>query len=128
MVRKLCLISICSAIACLAIVATAISASAQTTLSFQYVIPRFTSNTGSELILSNLSGVLASLEVTFRDSVQSQAADTFTTIAPGTQQRLTAASFALSSFQGSVIVKSSIPLSVLAKLSAAGGFETVAPP
>src|SRR5438045_3730877 len=121
MVRKLSLISICSAIACLAITAMAISASAQTSLSFQYVIPRFSSNAGSELIISNLSGVLASLEVTFRDSGQTPAADTFTTIAPGTQRRLTAASFALSSFQGTVIVNSSTPLSVLAKLAAAGG-------
>jgi len=125
MVRKLCLISICSAIACLVVLGTAISASAQPTLSFQYVIPQFTGNAGSELILSNLSGVLASVEVTFRNSAQ--AADAFITVAPGTQQRLTAASFALSSFQGSVIVKSSSPLYVLAKLSAAGGFETVAP-
>jgi len=39
------------------------------------VIPHFNSNSGSEIILSNLSSVLASAKVTFRNSEQAQVAD-----------------------------------------------------
>jgi hypothetical protein len=127
MVRKFFLIFISSAITYSVIFATAIPSFSQSTQSFQYVIPRFNSNAGSELIISNLSSVPANPEVTFRGSVQGQFADTSITIAAGSQQRLTAASFALSSFQGSVIVASSTPLSVIATLARTVGFETVAP-
>jgi len=127
MAGKLTLIFVCSAIVYLAMLGIAIPVLAQTTQTFQYVIPRFTGNAGSELIISNLSSVPANPEVTFRDSIQGLVADTTITISAGTQQRLTASSFSLSSFQGSVVVASSAPLSVIATLAAAGGFESVAP-
>src|SRR6266566_9521022 len=88
----------------------------QTTGSFQYVIPHFNSNSGSEIILSNLSSVLASAKVTFRNSEQAQVADAGINIPAGAQLRLTAGSLALSSFDGTVIVVSSSRLSVIATL------------
>ena len=88
MARKLTLIFVCSAIAYVVILGTAIPVFAQTTQNFQYVIPRFTGNAGSELIISNLSSVPANPEVTFRDSVQGLVADTTIAIAAGTQLRL----------------------------------------
>src|SRR3989454_2077544 len=127
MARKLTLIFVCSAIAYVVILGTAIPVFAQTTQNFQYVIPRFTGNAGSELIISNLSSVPANPEVTFRDSVQGLVADTTIAIAAGTQLRLTAASFSLSSFERSVLVAGSSQLSVIATLAAAGGFESVTP-
>ena len=127
MFRRFCLVSLCSVIAWVALLATAIPVLPQSTPTFQYVIPRFSSNDGSELILSNLSGVLASPEVAFRDTAHGIGVGAIITVAAGTQQRLTAASFALSSFEGSVIVTSTVPLSVTSRLAAAGGFETIAP-
>src|SRR5438105_7249661 len=127
MFRRFCLVSLCSVIAWVALLATAIPVLPQSTPTFQYVIPRFSSNDGSELILSNLSGVLASPEVAFRDTAHGIGVGAIITVAAGTQQRLTAASFALSSFEGSVIVTSAVPLSVTSRLAAAGGFETIAP-
>src|SRR5438067_11515786 len=127
MFRRFCLVSLCSVIAWVALLATAIPVLPQSTPTFQYVIPRFSSNAGSELVLSNLSGVLASPEVAFRDTAHGIGVGAFISIAPGTQQRLSAASFALSSFEGSVVVTSAVPLTVTSTLSAAVGFETVGP-
>ena len=73
--RRIYIGSFCSLVATVAILATAIPVSTQTTGSFQSVIPHFNSNSGSELILSNLSSVLASAKVTFRNSEQAQVAD-----------------------------------------------------
>src|SRR5437016_5197011 len=117
----------CSLVATVAILATAIPVSTQTTGSFQYVIPHFNSNSGSELILSNLSSVLASAKVTFRNSEQAQVADAGINIPAGAQLRLTAGSLALSSFDGTVIVVSSNRLSVIATLSTGSGFESAVP-
>src|SRR5216684_906049 len=125
MVRKLWLITTCSAIAYVLVLASAIRISAQTSQSFQYVIPHFSSNAGSQLILSNLSSVNVNPEVALRDSSSGQLADTFITIGAGTEQRLTAASFALSSFEGSVVVTSKVRLAVIATVAAAGAFETI---
>jgi hypothetical protein len=119
--------SLCSVITLVALLTAAIPVLPQSTQSFQYVIPRFNSNAGSELMLSNLSSVLASPEVAFRDTAHGIGVGAIISVAAGTQERLTAASFGLSSFEGSVIVTSAVPLSVTARLSAAGGFETVTP-
>jgi len=125
--RRIYIGSFCSLVATVAILATAIPVSTQTTGSFQYVIPHFNSNSGSELILSNLSSVLASAKVTFRNSEQAQVADAGINIPAGAQLRLTAGSLALSSFDGTVIVVSSSRLSVIATLSTGSGFESVVP-
>jgi hypothetical protein len=124
MFRRLWLTSLCSVIAYMALWTTPIPVLPQSTPSFQYVIPRF--NAGSELILSNLSGVLASPEVAFRDTAHGIGVGSIISVAAGTELRLTAGSFGLSSFEGSVIVTSAVPLSVTARLSAAGAFETIA--
>src|SRR2546427_1315218 len=117
----------CSLVATVAILATAIPVSTQTTGSFQYVIPHFNSNSGSELILSNLSSVLASEKVTFRSSEQAQVADAGINVPAGAQLRLTAGTLAVSSYDGTVIVVSSSRLSVIATLSTGSGFESVVP-
>ena len=93
MFRRFCLVSLCSVIAWVALLATAIPVLPQSTPTFQYVIPRFSSNAGSQLILSNLSGVLASPEVAFRDTAHGIGVGAIISVAAGTQQRLTAASF-----------------------------------
>ncbi len=119
--------SLGSGFAYMALLTTAIPVLPQSTPTFQYVIPHFSSNAGSELILNNLSSVLASPEVAFRDTAHGIGVGAIISVAAGTQQRLTAASFALSSFEGSVIVTSTVPVSVTSRLGATGGFETVAP-
>ena len=125
MVRKLWFTAICVGIAYVLVLAGAIRISAQTSQSFQYVIPHFSSSAGSQLILSNLSGANINPEVALRDSGTGQVADTFITIGAGTQQRLTSASFALNSFDGSVVVTSRVRLSVMATVASGSAFETV---
>src|SRR5579862_157487 len=125
MVRKLWLVTACGAIAYVLVLASAIRISAQTSQSFQYVIPRFSANAGSQLIISNLSNANAHPEIALRDSESGQLADTFISVGAGTQQRLTAASFALSSFEGSVVLTSPVRLSVLATVAAGNAFETI---
>ena len=125
MARKLWFISACIAIVFVVVFASAIRISAQTGQSFQYVIPHFSANEGSELVLSNLSGGTAHPEVTMSDSGAGQFADGFVTIGAGTQQRLTGASLGLSAFEGSVVVTSSVRLSVIATIAAGNAFETV---
>src|ERR1700745_2465094 len=122
MSRKLCLVVTCSAMAYVLILAGAIRTSAQTSQSFLYVVPHFSSSSGSQLIISNLSGVGATPEVALRDSSTGQLADTFLSIGAGTQQRLTAASFALGSFEGSVVLTSKVRLSVIATLAVGNAF------
>src|SRR5215470_19666132 len=95
MSRRLCLVVTCSAMVYILILAGAIRISAQTSQSFLYVIPHFSSSAGSQLIISNLGGVGATPEVALRDSSSGQLADTFISVPPGTQQRLTAGSLAL---------------------------------
>src|SRR5437016_3767518 len=117
MVRKFWFTAIWVGIAYVLALASAIRISAQTSQSFQYVIPHFSSNAGSQLILSNLSSADVNPEVALRDSATGQLADTFIIISAGTQQRLTAASFALSSFEGSVVLTSKVRLSVIATVA-----------
>lgn len=125
MVRKLWLVTICSAIAYVLVLASAVPISAQTSQSFQYVIPHFSANAGSQLIISNLSNVNANPEIALRDSGSGQLADTFITVGAGTQLRLTAADFALSSFEGSVVLTSTVRMSVLATVAVGSEFETI---
>ena len=73
----------------------------------------------------NLSSVSVNPEVTLRDSNAGQFADTFITVGAGTQQRLTAASFGLSAFEGTVVVTSSARLAVIATIAAGNAFETL---
>src|SRR5205085_1041071 len=127
MFRKLTVISVCRAMACLLTLTITIPAFAQETQNFQYVIPRFSSNAGSEVLISNLSSLPASPEVVFFDSIQGKVGDTFLTIAAGAQQRLTAGSFSLNSFDGTTVVTSTTPLSVMATLAVGGGLEGVSP-
>ena len=95
---------------------------------FRYVFPVFNSQTRSELILGNLGSSAVTAEITLLNSNTSTPADGFVNIAAGSQQRLTAASFGLSSFSGSVVVNASSPLSVVATVAdASGNFETVGP-
>jgi hypothetical protein len=117
----------CTMMACVLSLFSAIPAFAQETQSFHYVIPGFNSNEGSELIISNLSGRLATPEVTLVDSVQSQSVTIIIPFQAGGQGRLTPASFGLSAFDGTVVVKSSVPLSVTASLAGQAGFETIGP-
>ena len=125
MARKLRLLATCSAIASVLVLTSSIRISAQTSQSFQYVIPHFSANAGSQFIVSNLSGANANPEVALRDSESGQLADTFIFVGAGTQQRLTAASFALSSFEGSVVLTSAVRLSAVATIAAGNEFETV---
>src|ERR1051326_7527183 len=125
MLRRLWLVATCSAMACILISEGAVRISAQTSQSFQYVIPHFSASPGSQLIITNLSTVGATPEVALRDSSSGQLADTFISLGAGTQQRLTAASFALSSFEGSVVLTSKIRLSVMATLAVGSAFQTV---
>jgi hypothetical protein len=125
MFRTLRFVYLWSLVACVLLLATAIPAAAQETQNFHYVIPRFSSSAGSEIIISNLSARLVTAEVTLLDAKGS--VSSIIPFGAGTLGRLTAASFALSSFDGSVAIDSSAPLSVLATLSAKGGFETVEP-
>ncbi len=113
-------------IACALFLTTAVPASAQGTQAFHYVIPKFTSTAGSELILSNLSSRLVTPQVTLLDA-SSKRVSTFIPVQPGTQQRLVSAAFGFTSFFGSVTVDAPAPLSVTAKLAGIGGFETLEP-
>src|SRR5947207_5954839 len=65
---------------------------------FRYVFPLFNSQGRSELVLNNLSSKAITAEVTLLDSNSSTFADAFLNITAKSQQRLTAASFGLSSF------------------------------
>src|SRR5262245_33047633 len=125
MSRKLCLVVTCSAMAYVLVLAGAIRTSAQTSLRFLYVIPHFRSSPGSQLLISNLGSAGATPEVALRDSSNGQLADTFIFVGAGTQQRLTAASFALGSFDGSVVLTSKVRLSVMGTLAVGSAFETV---
>lgn len=91
-------------VACIAFLAAASPALAQTAGGFRYAIPRFTSKLGSELIVANLSSRLATPEITLVDSATGQFADIFVNLQAGTQTRFTAQSFGLSSFEGSILV------------------------
>jgi hypothetical protein len=131
--RQLCnslrLILACALVACFAFGARSNEAFGQgTAQSPQYVIPEFNGNPGSELILANLSGNSVSAEVTLIDSTTLQAVNSAVTVQAGTEQHLTAGSFGLSAFNGSVLLNTSAPLSVLATLAdTLGGFETIRP-
>ncbi|MBI4475105.1 MAG: hypothetical protein HY646_20730 [Acidobacteria bacterium] len=114
-------------IACMSMLATATPAAAQTGQSFHYVIPRFSSNAGSQLIISNLSSRLVTPTVKLIDAASEQLVEATLPFQPGTEGKLTPASFGLSSFAGSVVIDSSAPLSVLAALGGPGGIETVGP-
>lgn len=114
--------------ACIVLLVTAIVAFGQTTEKNRYVIPRITSTLGSELILSNLSGRLATAEVTLLDSNTQQIADVFVDIVGGTQVRLTTANLGLTSFTGTAVITSAVPLSVMATLANQSGFVESAGP
>jgi hypothetical protein len=104
----------------------ALPATAQNASSFRYVIPRFSAAPGSELIVANLTNRLATAEFTLADSGAGQFVDLFVNIQAGTQARFTSQSFGLSSFGGSIMVTSSVPLSVVATpVDSAGRLETV---
>jgi hypothetical protein len=128
MVRKLCTILGCGVVTSAVVLALTIGISAQNT-TYEYVIPHFSGNAGSELLISNLSGNTntANPDISLRDSGSGQLAETVVAVPPGTQQRLTAGSFGLSGFDGSVVVKSAVPLGVTATVAAGPGvYETVA--
>src|SRR5579883_2879442 len=95
---------------------------------FQYVFPLFNSQAGSEVVVDNLSGSIASVEVILADSSTNTLVDATATIAARSQQRLTAASFGLSSFSGTIYLNATVPISAVATLAdSSGHFETVAP-
>src|SRR5436309_1809824 len=104
-----------------AFVASATPVLAQTAQSFRYVFPKFNSNSGTELIVANLSSRVATPEITMVDSNTATFADVFVNIQAGTQARFTARSLGLSAFDGSVLVTSSVQLSVVATVTEAGG-------
>lgn len=114
-------------IACMSMLAPATPAAAQTGQSFHYVIPRFSSNAGSQLIISNLSSRLVTPTVKLIDAATTQLVEATLPFQPGTEGKLTPASFGFSFFAGSVVIDSSAPLSVLAALGGPGGIETVGP-
>ncbi|MBI2150401.1 MAG: hypothetical protein HYU27_07330 [Acidobacteria bacterium] len=115
-------------IACMSMLAaTTPAAAAQTSQDFHYVIPRFTSNAGSQLIISNLSSRLVTPTVRLIDAASAQLVEVTVPFQPGAEGKLTPASFGLSSFDGSVVIDSSAPLSVLAALGGPGGIEIVGP-
>jgi hypothetical protein len=110
------------------VISTSIPALSQSAQNFGYAIPRFSSNPGSELILSNLSTKLATPEVTLVESSKDIFVHSFVTIQPGSQLRLTTANFGVNSFEGTVLVIGSVPLSITATLADAdGNFESVGP-
>src|SRR6266446_4909335 len=80
MVRKLWLITTCSVIAYVLVLASAIRISAQTSQSFQYVIPHFSSGAGSQLILINLRRGQANPEVALHIPSRGPLDDTFISI------------------------------------------------
>ncbi len=127
MFRNLHLVIGSSLVACFLSLNIPIAANAQSTQGFHYVIPRFTGTAGSELMITNLSARLVSAEVTLLEAGTSKSVAALIPIQAGTHARLTAASFALSSFDGTVVVDSSAPLSVSATLAGPGGLETVSP-
>src|SRR5215475_6156339 len=101
-------------LASIGLLAAAISGSAQSTPSFRYVIPRFSSTSGSELVVSNLTSRLATPEITLVNSATQQVSDIFMNIQAGTQTRFTAQSLGFSAFAGPVLITSGVPLSVMA--------------
>src|SRR3954468_20523556 len=119
----------CSLTVSLMILGLVNSTFAQTaTGNFRYAFPLFSSQGRSELILNNLSAKVVTAEVTLLDSNTSTFADAFLMFPAGTQQRLTAASFGLSSFSGSVLVNASNAISAVATVAdSSGNFETVSP-
>jgi carboxypeptidase family protein len=116
----------CSLVGCVAFVAAASPALAQTAQSFRYVFPKFNSNFGTELIIANLSSRLATPEITMVDTNTGTFSDVFVNLQAGTQARLTSRSLGLSSFEGSVLVTSSVQLSVVSTIvDLNGSFETL---
>lgn len=101
---------------------------AQSTPSFQYVFPLFNSQAASEFVLSNLSSRAVTAEITLTDSNTGTIVSSFQAIPANGQQRFTAASFAVSSFNGSLLVTANGPLSAVATIGdGSGNFETVPP-
>ncbi|HEY2384042.1 MAG TPA: carboxypeptidase regulatory-like domain-containing protein [Terriglobia bacterium] len=119
----------CSVFACASFLTSTTAGFAQAiTASNQYVYPLFNSQAGSEFILNNLSTQAVTAEITLVDSNSGTLVNTFQRVPAETQQRYTAASFALSSFNGSLLITTNGPLSSVATLSdGAGNFETMAP-
>src|SRR5690242_12835717 len=85
-------------VVCAVVVASASPILAQTAQSFRYVFPKFNANSGTELIVANLSSRLATAEITMVDSNTSTFADVFVNIQAGTQARFTTRSLAISAF------------------------------
>ena len=119
---------VCGLAACLMVLSTSVPALSQSTQNFSYVIPQFSGNPGSELILSNLSARLATPEVMLSESSTALFVRASLAIQPGSQLRLTTGSFGLGAFAGTVVVSSSVPLSITATIADAGGnFDSVGP-
>ena len=111
---------------CAAFAASVLPVFAQTAQSFRYVFPKFNSNSGTELIVANLSSRIATAEITMVDVNTNTFADVFVNIQAGTQPRFSSRTLGLSAFNGSVLVTSSVPLSVVATIvKSNGGFETL---
>src|SRR5262249_7949773 len=113
---------------CLVFILTVGGLFAQSATGFQYVFPLFNSQPRSEVVLGNLSNAAVNAEVALLDSNTDRLADTVVIIAARSQQRLTAASFGLSSFTGTVLIKTPAPISAVATIGdGSGSFESVAP-
>src|SRR5262245_14281832 len=114
---------------CFALLLVSTAVSAQNTSGFRYVIPRFNSTSGSELVVTNLSSRLATPEVTFINTGTQHFADTFMNVQAGSQTRLTAQAFGFPTFAGSIVITSGVPLSVMATVvEPNGSFDSIVPP
>ncbi len=128
MLRRLRSVAACGVVACLMILSSKLPAQTQSTAGFRYVLPGFNGNSGSELVISNLSSRRISPELIFFSSDGSRAVDTTLSILAGSQVRFTAASFGLGSFSGTVMVNSSTALGTEARIAdEAGKFESIGP-
>src|SRR5689334_385870 len=104
-------------VVCAAFAVSLSPAFGQTAQSFRYVFPKFNSNSGTELIVANLSSRIATPEITMVDVNTNTFADVFVNIQAGTQARFSSRTLGVSAFDGSVLVTSSVPLSVVATIT-----------
>src|SRR5438093_7742396 len=124
--HRLTSIAVRTLVICAAFAASVSPVFAQTAQSFRYVYPKFHSNSGTEVIGANLSSHIATPEITMVDGNTNTFADVFVNIQAGTQARFSSRTLGLSAFNGSVLVTSSVPLSVVATIvKSNGGFETL---
>src|SRR5262249_39666918 len=101
-------------------------ASGQETPTFKYVIPRFTSSSGGEVVLSNLSSGAVTAAVILRGPAGSKLSEIAVKIPAASQKRLDSTS--LPAVEGSLVVNSSAPLSLTATVAnSRGAFESVGP-